>query len=271
MNQIGRHFALAAGRGSGVSCDETGLFVDDVPLLKRTRDASEQWQPRPVSDLNRDLSERYGLPVDCNGKAGGLAAVARALNRGDILHARIAALHLEFPDPPALTKARADAREVLSLARQLRASGLLKADWDPSKHPRWPAGTPGSVGGEFAPQGGVADDSAIEDRNAPVIPAELVLPAPFDWVVPRGATPWPSEITPGPLAPPNVNPITIPRNPYPGRPECVEQWAEATEYCLKLWEDDQMGRDYIRGQGTTIAQCIRGRVSADCGGSGLDA
>jgi len=141
MIQLGRYFALSAAYGGGVSCDETGLFVDNVPLLKRNhdQDASEQWQPRPVFDLDRDLSKRYGLPVDCKAKTGGLTAAARALNRGDVFHARIVALHLQFPDPPALTKTAPDAREIADLARQLKASGLLKADWDPVKHPRWPA------------------------------------------------------------------------------------------------------------------------------------
>jgi hypothetical protein len=201
MTQLGRRFSLSPVTGAGVCCGETGLFVDDVHLLEVNQDQPGRWQPRPVSNLNRDLNERYGLPIDCNAKTGGLAAIARALNRGDILHAQIVALHLQFPDPPALTKAALNAGEIVDLARQLRASGLLKADWDPLKHPRWPAGAPGSIGGEFAPRGGVADDSVIEDQNAPVIPAQLTLPVPFDWVVPRGApVPWPSEITPTPFA-----------------------------------------------------------------------
>jgi hypothetical protein len=182
------------------------------------------------------------------------------------------ALHLQFPDPPALTKAALNAGEIVNPARQLSASDLLKADWDPLKHPRWPAGAPGGIGGEFAPRGGVASDSVIEDQNAPVIPAQLTLPAPFDLVIPRGGlSPWPSEIAPAPLAPPDVSPITIPRNPYPGRPKCVREWKEATQDCLRLWADDQLGRDYIRGQGSTVAQCIMGRVTQDCGGNRVDA
>jgi hypothetical protein len=272
MTQMGRHFSLSPVFGAGVCCGETGLFVDDVPLLKVNQDQPGRWQPRQVSDLNRDLGDRYGLPVDCNVKIGGLAAIARALNRGDILHAQIVALHLQFPDPPALTKAAPNAGEIVDLARQLRARGLLKADWDPLKHPRWPAGAPGGIGGEFAPRGGVADDSAIEDQNAPVIPAQFTLPAPPDLVIPRGAPfPWPSEIAPAPFAPPDANPITIPRNPYPGRPKCVAEWAEATEYCIDLWTSGQMGKDYNRGHGRTVSECIMGRVSQDCGGNRVDA
>jgi hypothetical protein len=272
MTQLGRRFSLSPVTGAGVCCGEAGLFVDDVHLLEVNQDQPGRWQPRPVSDLNHDLSDRYGLPVDCNAKIGGIASIARALNRGDILHAQIVALHLQFPDPPALKKAARSASEVADVVRQLGASGLLKADWDPRKHPRWPAGTPGSIGGEFAPQGSAADDSVIADRNSPAIPAQLTLPVPFDWVVPREApVPWPSEITPAPFAPPNTNPITIPRNPYPGRPKCVAEWAEATEYCIDLWTSGQLGKDYNRGQGRTVSECIMGRVSQDCGGNRVDA
>jgi len=225
-----------------------------------------------VRDLNRDLSKRYGIPIDINAKSGGLIAIASALNRGDLLHAQITTLHLQIPDPPPLTKSAHTMGDIVALARQLQASGLLKADWDPQKHPRWPAGAPGGIGGEFAPRGGVAGDSVIEDQNAPIIPAQLTLPVPPDLVVPRGAPfPWPSEIAPAPFAPPDVSPITIPRNPYPGRPKCVREWKEETQYCLRLWADDQLGRDYIRGQGSTVAQCIMGRVSQECGGNRMDA
>ena len=106
-----------------------------------------------MRDLNRDLSKRYGIPIDINAKSGGLIAIARALNRGDLLYAQITTLHQQIPDPPPLTKSAQTMGDIVALAQQLRASGLLKADWDPLKHPRWPPGTPGSIGGEFAPRG----------------------------------------------------------------------------------------------------------------------
>jgi hypothetical protein len=57
----------------------------------------EKFRPRPVADLNRDLSRRYGLPVDLSTKTGGLEVIAEALNRGDFIHAHIATLHLQIP------------------------------------------------------------------------------------------------------------------------------------------------------------------------------
>lgn len=274
MPLIGRYFTLSDAPGGSVTCGTGGVFVGEVSLLQRScpRSGFQQWEPRPVRDLNRDLSMRYGLPIDINIKTGGLIAIAGALNRGDLLHAQITTLHLQIPNPPPLTKSAHTTGDIVALARQLQASGLLKADWDPLKHPRWPAGAPGGIGGEFAPRGDVADDSATDEHAAPLIPAQLTLPAPFDWVVPRGAPlPWPSEIAPAPLAPPDASPIIIPRNPYPGRPKCVREWRTATQDCLELWADDQLGRDYIRGMGTTIRECIMGRVSQDCGGNSVDA
>jgi hypothetical protein len=159
LTQLGRHFGLSNELGSGVWCGEDGVFVGGVPLLEQAdgRSGFDQWQPRPVSDINRNLSECYGLPIEFTAKIGGLAAVSRALNRGDLLHAQIATLHLQIPDPPPLTKSPQNAHEIVDLARQLQASGLLKEGWDPSKHPRWPAGSPDSIGGRFAPAGASGD------------------------------------------------------------------------------------------------------------------
>ena len=140
--------------------------MGEVPLLERPRgqNGSGQWQPRRRADLNLDLSKRYGLPLEFSAKIAGLAAIARALDRGDIFHAQIATLHLQIPDPPVLAKSAQSMSEILDLARQLLSSGLPKADWDPAKHPRWPAGSPDSIGGEFAPAGGASSDPTAGNR-----------------------------------------------------------------------------------------------------------
>jgi hypothetical protein len=238
-----------------------------VPLLEQTRDVIglQQWQPRPVSELNRDLSKRYGLPVEFDAKFSGLAAVARALSRGDLVHAQIATLHLQIPDPLPLKKSVRAASEIINLARRLQASSLLKADWDPTKHPRWPTGSPAGIGGEFAPSGAGTTASTTEESTAPPTSAQLTIPVPFESPIP-GTIPFPSEIVPPPVIP-NINPRDIPRNPYPGRPECEEQWAEAVEYCKGLMERNQLGRGNYRGMGNFLYQCIMGQVSEDCGGN----
>jgi hypothetical protein len=264
LTQLGRRFGLSSELGSGVCCGEDGVFVGSVPLLERSRNQSEadQWQPRPVPDLNRDLSERYGLPIEFTPKIGGLAAVSRALNRGDLLHAQIATLHLQIPDPPPLMKSPQNAEETIDLARQLQASGLLKADWDPAKHPRWPAGSPGGIGGEFAPAGIASEDAAAGEARPPVIPAQITIPVPFE----LPGIQLPSEIVP-PLGIPNINPRSNLRNPYPDREGCDEEWAHALEYCHGLLDSKRMGKDGSRGFGNTFQQCVLGMVSERCGGS----
>lgn len=116
----------------GVHCGADGLHIGAAPLLCRA--ASGGWAVRPRDEAEAELTALHGLPIDLSGKAGGLATVAGALDRGDAALAAIAAVLLGLPDPPGLAK-DAPARGSVELAAQLFASGLLK-DWDPAKHPR---------------------------------------------------------------------------------------------------------------------------------------
>jgi hypothetical protein len=171
-------------------------------------------------------------------------------------------LHLQIPDPPALAKGAQSADELVALAKELYASGMLKRDWDPSKHPRWPAGSPDGTGGRFAPgdvdlDGAPADESSASTRTAQAIPI------PFEAVIPRGAIPWPSEIAP----PLGIYPRRELVNPFPDDPECEKEWAAALLDCWKLKTNKQLGRGDNRGSGRTFDQCVRGRVSERCGGN----
>ena len=75
--------------------------------------------------------------------------------------AAIAAVQMQFPDPPPLAKGAESSAELRRRAAELHRSGLLKEDWDPAKHPR--TGTPPNPGW-FAPvQGG-------ESQSPDVIP-----------------------------------------------------------------------------------------------------
>jgi hypothetical protein len=110
-----------------IACSEDGLFVGDIPLLEKGAESGNtyQWRPRAVTDLNADLSKRFGLPIDCESKIAGFSAVARALNRGDLALAQMAALHLRIPTPKPLTKSVHSTKEVVELAMRLHASGML--------------------------------------------------------------------------------------------------------------------------------------------------
>jgi hypothetical protein len=266
MAYFGRRFSLSNMPGAGISCGHDGLFVGAVPLLERRHgeglSGCEEWQARHLPEINQDLSEHYGLPIEFGRKLGGLQAVARALSRGDLLHAQIVTLHLEIPDPPALGKSQGS-NEIVDLARQLHASGLLKEDWEPMKHPRWPAGSPDSIGGRFAPAGAVAENPSVAAAGAPIIPVEFSIPVPFE--LPAGI-PIPSEIL-RPPAIPNINPRSNLRNPYPDREGCDEEWERAIEHCNGLIESKRMGKDGYRGFGKSFQQCVLGEVSERCGGS----
>jgi hypothetical protein len=267
VTYVGRRFGLSHVFGIGVSCDADGVFVGAIPLLEKVCGTDggrtpDQWEARPVSDINHDLSVCYGVPVEFDRKIDGLRRISEALNRGDLIHAQIATLHLQIPDPPALPGLAQAPGEMIQLAHQLRASELLKGDWDPAKHPRWPAGSPGGIGGEFAPAGTVSDSSTSAEPSSPVIPAQITIPVPFE----LPGIPFPSEILPPPVIP-NINPRDLPRNPYPDRPECEQEWAEATSFCLRLKATNQLGRGDYRGMGRTLSECIMGQVSEDCGGN----
>jgi hypothetical protein len=269
LGYLGRRFSLSEVPCTGVSCTDSGLFVGEVPLLERCHGerpyTQDYWQPRPLSELNRDLSKRYGLAAQLDQKIDGLQAVARVLSRGDLLHAQIAALHLEIPDPTPLTRSQT-AGEIVDLACQLHASGLLKVDWNPANHPRWPAGSPDGIGGEFAPAGTTAAGSSPAEPSAPVIPAQLTIPMPLE--LPE-IIPFPSEIVP-PIAIPDAHPREL-RNPYPDRPECKHEWAEAIRKCREMMDDGRLGRDDYRGMGEFFYQCVMGHVSAGCGGNATGA
>ena len=165
-----RGFSLAARQGNDVvSCAANGVFVGDVALLLPPHAGNSWWSVRPVAELNKELSARYGLPIDIARKTNALALVAAAFNRGDLAMAAIATVQMQFPDPPPLAKGvtvdeAVEARETL-LRRfcALHRSGLRK-EWDPAKHPR--TGTPPNPG-RFAPVGDARVRVAMEPGADP--------------------------------------------------------------------------------------------------------
>jgi hypothetical protein len=259
---IASRFGLSERTKSGVACSGEGLFVAGVPLLEKAQEPNAAWHPRPIVDLNSEIGKHYGLPIDLSARLDSLKAIARALDAGDLIYARLLTLHLRVPDPP---EHKCNAAELLALAQRLRANGLLKVAWDPAKHPRWPAGSPDSIGGEFAPAGTPGDAEAGGGRPQAATTAQITIPVP--WAIPD-LTPFPSEIVPAPLVP-NIDPRHSLENPYPDRPECVEQWAYAIKYCRDLIDRRLLGADGYRGRGNTFQRCVLGQVSEACGGSSI--
>lgn len=260
------------GDGRGISCDERGAFVGPIALLARVRDTlgREMWAPRPITELNAALSACYGLPVDLTAKVDGLAAIARALSKDEIAVAQIATLHLQLPDLPALAKATRPGATEARLAGLLHRSGILKsAAFDPDKHPRWPADSPDSQGGQFRPADADADPEEPSGNEAsPIIPAQEVIirPAPLPWDIPYRIPAPPTEIAPYLDLPNGAQRESIPQNPYPDRPECAEEWNFAAKPCQKLKDRGLLGKGDYRNFGKNMWQCVTGVVSEDCGG-----
>lgn len=268
-------FRLGRQAGEGVFCGADGLWVGGVALLERESEP-DAWRPRTANDLDQELSRCYGLTVGIKPKLRGLKAVARALDDGDVARAQITALYLRLPDPPNLAKSANGATGLVKLAQLLNASGLLK-DWDENKHPRWPAKSPDSQGGRFADQ---SDGDLVHGGEASLTPAQFVtpIPEPFGIPAPFGVPapslpdiPYSTEVTPPPITGPMILPRQMPQNPYPNRRKCVKEWAQTQEFCRKLFEKKMLGKGDYRGMGKFMYQCLKGQVSADCGGNALEA
>lgn len=119
MTEIEQYFRLSEISGVGVRCDESGLFVGEIALLERASGGSGQgcWRPRATGGINRDLGKLYGASFKFAANVGGLDAVARALNRNDVVHAQIATLLIGIPEPPAIDPSR---QEPATLGRAIR-------------------------------------------------------------------------------------------------------------------------------------------------------
>jgi hypothetical protein len=113
------------------------------------------------------------------------------------------------------------------------------------------------------PAGAVAENPSVAAPGAPIIPAHITIPVPFEL---PGGIPIPSEILPPPAIP-NINPRSNLRNPYPDREGRDEDWEQAIKHCNELMANKKIGKDGYRGFGKSFQQCVLGEVSERCGGS----
>jgi hypothetical protein len=140
MNDLGpppgRAYRLApAGHRNGVSCDANGPSLGPVRLLRRTMFGFE---PRPANELDFVLSRAFAAPVRMAKRTPELAAVAVALEEGDLARATITTLHMRLP---ALDNARA--------SRAHTAEKLIKGGFNPDE--------PRDGRGRWTSEGGGAD------------------------------------------------------------------------------------------------------------------
>jgi hypothetical protein len=152
----------------GLACTNDGLMLGRTPLVER-RDQS--FFVRDRSEIGRLLYRAYRTDLSVDRLMPGLAIVASALNANDPCLACIAAVHLRLPDLPNQT-ARDDMEAEDNLIRSsnwkspLPPREMHKASPEDPKHPGWPAGTAGGIGGEFRPKNGseAALTQEIKDR-----------------------------------------------------------------------------------------------------------
>lgn len=205
-----RHFFRLGEEG--VRCDERGMFVGGAPMLAPAPAANGEraLRARSIEELNRDLGACYRLPIDAAAKCDRLDGIAKALNHGDLALAQIATLLLRFPDPPPLTK-DLSGESAAELARQLADCDLLKADWDPAKHPRTgEAPNPGW----FAPKDeGEIPGAENNVRSPPTMTDEPPKPSGAASAGSEGSPPIPRAQATSPTSP--LGPEKEPKRPNP--------------------------------------------------------
>jgi hypothetical protein len=110
------------------------------------------------------------------------------------------------------------------------------------------------------------DGEGASGSRPALIPAQAVpMPLPFELPIP------PTEITPFPFEIPNGNiREPIPVNPYSDRPDCVAEWAHATEFCNRQKTQGKLKPGYS-GFGKDLMRCILGMVLEACGGNAMGA
>lgn len=122
----------------GVSCGPNGPHIGPIRLLRKT---ALGFLPRPAEELDFIFSS-IDYPIHFKGKQSSLQAIADALNDGDEARAWFTMTYMGLPVLP----------DEAMVQRLLEVEALLKASPDDSKHPGWPAGTPGGLGGKFRPK-----------------------------------------------------------------------------------------------------------------------
>jgi hypothetical protein len=152
----------------GLACTGDGLFLGRTPLVER-REGRFVVRDRRV--IERLLRRAYQTEFSANRIMRGLATVAAALNADDSCLARIAAVHLRIPNlPNTIARDYMEAEDILIKSADeksaLQSRQTRKASPDDPKHPGWPAGTPGGLGGKFRPKdsSAAALTQEIKDR-----------------------------------------------------------------------------------------------------------
>jgi hypothetical protein len=246
-----------------VTCDEDGPAIGPVRLLRRTPFGLE---PRATTELEFILGTALGWSIHLAAKTQGLRTVANALQKGDLAHAMLVTQFLWLPSLP----------DKSAFERAVRADSLAKGGFSSSEsrddHGRWT--DDGSLGAA-----NFNGTRSVETNNPDIVPVG-------GFAIPEGIIPWLEQVKParplpatppfpGEILPPAVGvpDIAVPRtldNPYPEDRGCAGEWENAKKYCRELDDAGKLGVGDYRNHGKIFGQCVRGQVSARCGGSPVD-
>jgi hypothetical protein len=138
----------------GLSLDDEGLLLaGNCRLIEACLDREGHlfYRARSASELSAILTAAYGEPIDAVPFHPAVERIAELMTERSWSSAKLAALHLRWPE-------LSDSAAATSV---LRMDAFLKvtASFDPLKHPRWPKGS--DRGGEFRS----ISDGASEDEE----------------------------------------------------------------------------------------------------------
>jgi hypothetical protein len=166
LGHIGRSFRLTNEPGGlGLTCTESGLSLAGVPLLRKS---ATGFAPRPAAEIETLIQAAYDERVRAIDLLPGIDAVARALSRGDVSHAMIAAVLTRMPELDWIAAARlAHAEEQLA-----KYSPDEPRDW----RGRWTAadGDDASQNEAAAATNEFSSNGELVDQGAQFTPASFV-------------------------------------------------------------------------------------------------
>lgn len=152
----------------GLSLDDEGLLLaGNCRLIEACLDRVGRlfYRTRSPAELSALLSTAYGQPVDTTAIHGAVERIAKLMTERNWSRARLAALHLRFPE----------LADTSAAIRVLKTDALLKvsASFDPLKHPRWPKGSQAGHGGEFRPSDGGDFVRPVADQTPEFDPSRI--------------------------------------------------------------------------------------------------
>jgi len=176
--------------GRGLRCDPGGLFFAGEPLLER--DERDQFRPRQPTSIQKVFNGAYGADAQWPSRIRSIDVVAKALNKGDVARAMMAAVLMRLPKPNDAIRIR-DPEDVLGKAG-------FNQDEPRDERGRWASN--GGGDGKLIPVQ-LFGSTLVEPwfgpliEEAPVKPAPVPMPSPTDIVppavIPRGVAREPSS------------------------------------------------------------------------------